>query len=380
MAGTVSWDGLRELASFRAGKGCAISLYLDLDPRVAPTAGEAQARVHSLLDEGGRSHGANRSTLAHDERQALKDDFERIRAYFAHEFSRNGAHGFALFCAGMENVWQPLSLTESVGDQIRIGPDFHLTPLVPLVGRGEGALVAVVGREQGQLYRLRGGRLEQLADLTEEQPGRHDQGGWSQARYQRHIENLVQEHLRLVADELDRRVRRLRSPQVVIVSSEETRAEFAELVSNEVRSAAVGWTQAEAHAGPQELLEAATPELERWRAEQERTTVERWREEAGRNGRAAAGWEQTLEAASDGRVELLLFQDGAARPAWQCPQCGRAALAEQACPLDGTQMEPRDDGLDLAVHHTLSHGGKVWSVRHHHDLEPVEGIGALLRY
>jgi peptide subunit release factor 1 (eRF1) len=167
---------------------------------------------------------------------------------------------------------------------------------------------------------------------------------------------------------------------VVIVCSEETRADFAELISNEVRGAVVGWTQAEAHAGPAELLAVATPELERWRTEQERATVERWREEAGRNGRASSGWEQTLEAASDGRVELLLFQDGASRPAWRCPRCGRAALTEQACPLDGTRMESHEDGLDLAVHHTLSHGGMVWSVRHHRDLDPVEGIGALLRY
>ena len=38
-------------------------------------------------------------------------------------------------------------------------------------------------------------------------PGRHSQGGWSQARYQRHIEHLVQQHLKTVGDELDGRVR-----------------------------------------------------------------------------------------------------------------------------------------------------------------------------
>ena len=43
-------------------------------------------------------------------------------------------------------------------------------------------------------------------------------------------------------------------------------------------------------------------------------------------------------------------------------------------------MEQRDDGLDLAVHQTLAHGGTVWALRHHQDLEPVEGIGALLRF
>jgi len=108
--------------------------------------------------------------------------------------------------------------------------------------------------------------------------------------------------------------------------------------------------------------------------------VERWKEEAGRNGRAASGWARTLEAASDGRVELLFFQDGIDRPAWECPACGRVASEGGACPLDGTQMEQRNEGVDLAVHQTLAHGGTVCALRQRQDLEPVEGIGALLRF
>lgn len=377
MAGTVSWDSLRELASFQAENGCAISFYLDLDPSIAPTAGDALTRVHSLLDsvkqDGLRSP-------SHAQREAVKADVERIRQFFEQEFTRNGAHGVAVFCAGLDNFWSPLPLTDPVPDEVKIGRAFYLAPLVPLVGRGEGAIVAFVGREQGQLWRLQAGRLYEIADLSEEQPGRHDQGGWSQANYQRHIETLVQEHLRRVTEELDHQVRKLRGPRVVMVCSEETRAELADLLSSEVRKAVVGWTQAEAHASPSELLEVARPVLESWREQQEREAVERWREEAGRNGRAAAGWEETLETASDGRVEVLLYEEGADHPAWQCPECGRASLAAGNCPLDGTRMEERQNGLDLAVHQTLSHGGKVWALRQRQDLAPVEGIGALLRY
>ncbi len=39
MAERVSWETLRRLASFRAQRGCAISLYLNLDPTIAATAG-----------------------------------------------------------------------------------------------------------------------------------------------------------------------------------------------------------------------------------------------------------------------------------------------------------------------------------------------------
>lgn len=377
MAGTVSWDSLRELAGFQAENGCAITLYVDLDPSTTPTAGEAHTRVNSLLDSV-KTNGPR--SLTHAQREALKADLDRIRNFFEQEFNRDGAHGMAVFCAGLDNFWSPLALTDSVPDRLKIGKVFYLAPLVPLVGRGEGAIVAVVGREQGQLFRLHAGRLEPMADHTEEQPGRHDQGGLSQARYQRHIEELVQDHLRRVADELDRQVRRLRGARVVIVSSEETRGELADLLSKEVQKAVVGWAHAEAHASPTELLEIVRPVLESWREQEELEAVERWREEAGRNGRASAGWQETLEAASDGRVEVLLYEDGTDRPAWQCPKCGRASVTAGNCPLDGTRMEEQEHGLDLAVHQTLDHGGKVWALLHRQDLEPVEGIGALLRY
>ncbi|MGB2952847.1 MAG: Vms1/Ankzf1 family peptidyl-tRNA hydrolase [Gaiellaceae bacterium] len=380
MAATVNWNGLRDLASFRAEKGCAISCFVNLDPSISPTSKDVDARVSALLQEGEKTESERRSELTHEQREALHADFARIQAYFDNEFSREGAQGLAIFVAGLDNFWRAISLSEPVPDEINVGRQFLLAPLVPLVGRSEGALVCVVGRERGEIYQLRGGRLHELVEQFDEQLSRHDQGGWSQARYQRHIEKHVLEHLKEVAELLDRHVRRLHRPPVVVVASEETRTEFDDLLSHDVKSVVIGWTTAESHAAPPELLEIARPVLEEWRSRQEDEAIQRWREEAGRHARAAAGWPETLEAASDGRVELLLFEEGVDRPAWQCPACGRLSSEAGACPLDGTRMEERAQGLDLAVHQTLAHGGSVLALRHHRDLEPVEGVGALLRY
>jgi peptide chain release factor subunit 1 len=377
MAAMVTWGRLRELAAFRAENGCAITLYLNLDPSEVPTPGDAQTRMNALLAGAEKT---DRSELTHDAREGTKRDFERIARWFDDEFEREGAQGLAIFAAGNGNFWSTLSLPEPVSDSVRVGRDFNLAPLVPLVARTDGTIVAVVGREQGELYRLRAGRLDEIAQQFDEQPGQHDQGGWSQARYRRHIEKLVQEHLKGVAEELDRSRRRLRSPKIVLVCSEDMRSEFAGELSKEVRESLVGWTQAEAHATPAQLLEAVTPVLEQSQAKDEADAIERWREEVGRNGRASSGWAATLEAASDGRVELLLFQAGAVHSAFRCPACGRAAIEGGGCPLDGTSLELVDAGLDLAVHQTLAHGGAVWAIRHQDDLAPVEGIGALLRY
>jgi peptide chain release factor subunit 1 len=377
MTTTISLDALRELAAFRTARGCAISLFLDLNPSSAPTAADVAARVRSLLSQGQRQL---RKDLGAEQREGMRADLDRLERFFEAEFDRDGAAGYAVFTSRPDDVWQTLALAGRVPDQIRIDTEFHLAPLVPLLGRGEGALVVAVNRERGSLYRLNEGRLVELADLSDEAPRRHDQGGWAQARMQRHVDNLALEHYRDVADELERRFRRLGRPRVVVVATDDTRADFEDALSSEVADAVIGWAAAEAHASRAKLEQVVGPVLDRWLAEREAEEVERWREEAGRAARASAGWAETLEAASDGRVELLLYAEGVRHDAVRCPRCGRVQAEGDSCPLDGASLERSPDGLDLAVRQTLAHGGAVWAVRHREDLGPVGGVGAILRY
>ncbi len=341
-----------------------------------PRATSRRGRTRCSARPGG---SGDRSQLNHDQRKSLTADLERIRNYVENDLVRDGAHGLAVFTDDLDNLWRPLALTDSVPDAVKVDAELYLTPLVPLVGRGEGALVAVVGRERGELYRLRGGRLEQLANLSEEQRRRHDQGGWSQANYQRHADHLVQEHLQDVASELDRRARR-GTERIVVVSTEETRAVFDGLLPKSVQSAIVGWTAAEAHAGPPELLAAATPILEAWRAREEEVASSA----GGRRRDATAGppraggrrsrLRPTVGSTCSCTATAFVIPRSSARSAGGSPS--RTAT----CPLDGTRLEETDEGLDLALHQTLSNGGRVWAVTARGDLDPVEGIGALLRY
>ncbi|MFL5912207.1 MAG: Vms1/Ankzf1 family peptidyl-tRNA hydrolase [Gaiellaceae bacterium] len=380
MAGTITWDHLRELAAFRATRGCAVSLYLDLDPSVAPTAGDVQTRVSSLLGEAERRLEDGRARLDHEARAAVRGDIDRIGRWFQNDFDRDGVRGLAIFADGLDNFWSTIEIGEPVVDDVKIADELYLAPLAAVAGRGAGALVAMVGRERGQVFRLEAGRLVEIADRTDEVPSRHDQGGWSQANYERHIETIVDRHLRDVAVTLDRCSQKMRGTPIVLVGAEEVRSEFVALLAKETRTCVVGWTAVEAHANGQRLLAAVRPVLDRWWIGREGATLERWREEAATNGRAATGWEETLEAASDGRVDLLLVQSGAEHPAYECPRCGRAQLTDGSCPVDGTAMESRDAGLDVAVHKTLVNGGTVQVIREHRDLEPVGGLAALLRY
>jgi peptide chain release factor subunit 1 len=376
MAVAVTTDILRELAAFEAGNGCALSIYLDFDPSSTPTTPDVETKFNAMLAEAekiGDGRAAGR-----DCRLALREDIARIRAWWD-DFDRDGAHGIALFASSADRLLRALPLSEAVGDSVHIGSELFLAPLAGQLGRGDGALIVFVSRERGSVYRLDGGRLVEIVDESEEVPGQHDQGGWSQARYRRHIENLVAEHLKTVSDEVDRRIRRGEGLTIVAVGPEEVRPDFEAKLSQEARAALIGWTSVESHAAPTEILASVRPLLDEAHARRDKAVLERWQEEHGRHSRAAAGWKQTLDAASDARVEVLLLAPGTARAAWRCPQCGRASADGGKCQLDGTKLEPRGDGADLAIHHTLAHGGTVIRVGAG-ALGDADGIGALLRF
>src|SRR2546429_3671181 len=174
MADALTWPLLRERASFRAEKGCATTLCLNLDPSEVPTAGDAQTRMNALLNAAEKT---DRTDLTHEQRGALKADFARIARWLDDDFDRARSQGLAVFAAGLDNFWSTMPLPEPVPDKVKVGRDFQLAPLVPLVARADGTIVAVVGRGEGPLFRVGAGRLQGVIPHLPEKPRPHDPGG-----------------------------------------------------------------------------------------------------------------------------------------------------------------------------------------------------------
>jgi peptide chain release factor subunit 1 len=376
MAITVTTNLLRDLASFRAANGCALSLYLNLDPSTTPTAPDVDAKFRARVNEAEKL--AEARAAERDCRTAVREDLDRLQDWWDDDFERDGlVHGLALFASGADNLFLVVPFPTPVEDAIALAEDLLIAPLIGHAAEVD-TVVAVVSREQGRAYRLRGGQLEEIVDESEEQPGQHNQGGWAQARYQRHIDHLVQQHLKTVGQAIEQKTRGSRQLQLVVVAPEEMRSDFESALSTEARDAIVGWAVAEAHAGPADLLEVVRPALDQAEARRAQDTLERYQEELGRGGRAVTGWQATLDAAADTRVEILFVTEGANRALFECPECRRGFVDDGTCPIDDLALVKKDDGVDIAIRHTLANGGQATQVGS--GALGDEQIGALLRY
>src|SRR4051794_37540776 len=194
----LSADTLRRLAELRPDEGKVVSIYLNLDPTEFASGAARSTAINSVLDQAGRA--------ARDELPSVREDVERVREAFK-GFDFQGAHGVAVFASGGEDLLEVIKLPRTVENAVVIDESPYIEPLVE-VQSGARYGVVLVNRQTARIFRGSRDRLDEVARVDDEVHRRHDQGGWSQARYQRSVDKEAQDHLKNAIDELLRRHKR----------------------------------------------------------------------------------------------------------------------------------------------------------------------------
>ncbi|HEV8572489.1 MAG TPA: Vms1/Ankzf1 family peptidyl-tRNA hydrolase [Actinomycetota bacterium] len=372
---------LRNLAEWSTNGFPVVSLYLDVDGRRFPKRADYLARAEHLARQG---HEAAQAMEDREHGRSVHRDAKRMWDFVNEEFDRKGAvRGLALFgCEGM-GLWEELYLPARAPERIVIGGRPYLLPLETMLERSEAVCMALVDREKARLFVSALDRIEEVSDVLDEVPGWHDQGGWSQARFQRHIKEHVQRHLKHVAEVLLGLFRRRRYERLVLAGADEVVAELERELHDYVRRTIVARTSLPVVSSAGDVLEKIREledDLERAR---EREAMRRLSAEIdGGSGRAVAGMEDTIAALEEGRVETLIVGADLEATGVRCPSCGHLASRGRRCPACGTTMEQTPDLVEEAVESALRRRCRVEVLPQGpaEDLAPLGGIGALLRF
>ncbi len=386
---------LRELTEREITGGRVISLYLNLDPEnfAAPPARESAIR--SVVDELGRSIDAIEGDLEHDELMGLREDRDRIEAYLTGELDADGAHGVSIFACAPSGLWEVLPLPHTVDAAVTIDHAPMVEPLAQEAGTGHWAVV-LVSRSHGRIMRGDAHRLVETLERDDDVHGQHQQGGWSQARYQRSVDREADSHVDALMEGVYRAYRRRPFDHLLFVTHPELWPSVERSLHSELKPLVVGRVQAEIeYSGPDEVLLAARPEMERVEIERERELFARMAEGLGTGGRGAAGMQPTLDALLQARVETLLVLDGLTAEGSVCPACGwmGADPGTATCPVDGEAVQRRDV-VEAAVASALQQDAAVVFVPRGDDpadpesgpsgrfleLQGHGGIAAVLRF
>jgi peptide chain release factor subunit 1 len=307
---------------------------------------------------------------------------EWMRSYVGDAFDRKGTtRGLALFSCSGAGLSQQVTLSQPIRDRVSVGPGPYLLPLEAQLELAETFCTALVDREKARVLISALGEIEEVSHLLDEVPGRHDQGGWAQARLQRHVEDHVLRHLKHVAGVLLHVQQRRGFDHLVLAGAEETLAELEKELHDYVRRRILARVSMPVAAPADQVLDRALSLERELEERRERRIVERVISEASAGtGRAVLGLDHTLAALEAGRVEVLVVSDDLRASGVRCPSCGHLARSGRRCELCRSATMPLPDLAEEAVERALRQRCRVQSLSEPGGLQAGGGIGALLRY
>src|SRR3954447_13962510 len=375
-------EKLRELARMRPGNGARVlSLFLNLDPSEFATPPARQTEIRSLIDDAERAlRDAN--GLSHAARVALKNDIARARDHLA-AADLSGAHGLAVFCSEPIGLFEAIKLPRPIPSRAVIDDSPFVEPLADMSRRDSWAIL-LVNRQVSRMFRGTKEHLQELPPVEDDVHGQHDQGGWSQARYQRSVDKEVQDHLKRTSERVFRRFKRVPFDQLLLGGPEEILGDMEASLHPYVRERVAGRVEVDVeHTNAEAVREAVAPVIEEADRRRERDALDRLEEGVARGTRASAGLDETLFVLNERRVETLLLNQGFTAPGRWCPDCGSVYSnnGDRDCPADGTPLHDRENIVESAVELALIQSADVLVLRHLGDeLEPHGSIGAVLRF
>ena len=357
---------LDRLAAFEGGPFPVVSLYLNMQP-------DQHGRDHvepflrRELSERIRTYPAGGP-----ERESVERDAEKIRALVAGADA--SLNGLAIFSSSAADFFESIPLTSPVSEhRLYISNQPHVYPLVRLADDYPRYAVLLADTHSARLFVVADNRARETSAIEGVKTRRHKMGGWSQARYQRHIDNYHVKHAKEVVEALERLVREERLQSIIVAGDEVIVPLLREQLPKAVAERVVDVVKLDVRA-PEHAVLAATREVMRQQdASSDRARVDALFDAYRSSGLGVVGPTDTARALDLGQVDELLIAgspDG-------IDASGGESRPSDASPADRSPEERVADELIARARQTAA---RVTVVQDASLLAAVGGVGALLRF
>ena len=294
-------DQLDKLAQLDPVPYPVVSLYLNTQPGQTGR-DQHQAFVRSEFKSRCRTYPEGSP-----ERDSLDKDLERITTYLDTELAP-AANGVAIFACSAGEIFEAVQLSAPIDQHwLYIGDTPHLYPLARVESRYPRYAAVVADTNRARIFVFAAAELVSEQAVTGQKTRRTSQGGWSQARFQRHVENYHQQHIKEVVATLEQLVERESIEHIILVGDEVVvpllKGQLPKLLAEKVIDRVKLDAKAPVSAVLDATLEAMALQNAQSDSEKVATAIDNYR--AGTLG--IVGPEKTLDALVRGQVDELLI-------------------------------------------------------------------------
>ena len=323
-------EQLDRLAAFEPAPYPVVSLYLNTQPGQT-----GRDQFHTFV----RKEFAARSktyTTGSPERASLDKDLERISRFLDTEINPS-ANGVAVFACSAGELFEAVQLSAPIEDHwLYIGDQPHLYPLARIESLHPPCAVVLADTNAARIMVFAAGEMVSDQQVKGVKTKRTSQGGWSQARYQRHIENFHIHHVKEVVDALEKIVQRENIPEIVVAGDEVVLPLLREQMPKHLQEKIVDHVRMNINSPLEQLIDSSLEALKRAHTENEHEKVAAAIGGFRSGGLGVVGPEDTLEALIKGQVDELLISSSLR----SLQPVGTLAPSTAADSLDAVLPEP----------------------------------------
>ncbi len=369
-------DVLKRLIEFDSGGLPVVSLYLNAQ---ANQHGRDQYERFIRREFSARGKTFEPNTPAVD---SFQRDAKRIEEYLAKEV-RPSANGIAIFaCSGKDDFFLPLQLDAPIErHQLFAFNAPHLYPLARLMDEHRRYAVLVADTNRARIYVFGRGRTIAAEEVQSEMTNRTEVGGWSQMRYQRHVDNIHLHHAKDVVDALDKIVREEAIENVIIAGDEVIVPLLREQLTPALTKLTEDTMRLDIRTPEHKIMERTLETFRMRDAVIDMERVEELKNAVRGTGLGVAGVADTLAALFNGQVDELFLTAGMDEIEHEPDEV--ESVVEAYAPGqegDAPDLSRRRIVVDELIKRATETGASIHFIEDASLLSAMGGVGATLRY
>lgn len=361
-------EKLHSLAEISCPDCPLVSIYLNCDQ----TDEKQLEKTRIFLDnsfneiEKGLGSSKNKESFGKD-KEKIKEEFEAMLG--------SSKKGLVIFACSKQGVWEVFKSPVKMENDYYIGSFAFLLPLIRVNEEFTRTACILLDSRKSLIYLITQGETEKRLEEEHYFPDRVDAGGWSQMRYQRHIEEHLKDNFKKVYESLEDAAGKKPVDHLILAGPKELRKKFEKMLSKSWQKKQEKGFSADSEIKENELVAKITQIREESEREEEKDiTKELFDSQKGRTT-----LENVLRAVNRDKVYLLAIDRDFSHPGYLCEETKMLYAQKEDCPEKKEDLKKIDLKVAL-VRQAVLQGAKVEIVSENQDFKKQGGVGVIVRY
>lgn len=313
---------------------------------------------------------------------AVAEAFGRVRDWLADGYSEEN-RGVVVYTEIGGDWFEALQFPVPVQNRALIANRPVIAPLAQVIASYHHHGVVLLDREHVRILSVYLGTLLDEIEVRGDPiptPSDVQAGGYSQARFQRRKAEEMRHFFKEFAKEVETFAARYRPDDLVILGTEENVAKFREFLPEPLQEMVVYTGNAWVDDSFTDILGKLQPHLQEYEDRERQEVVELVRDRVANDYLATAGFQGTLTALQEGKVDTLVIARDQSLDGVRCKQCSFTyARGMDRCSYCGSGELEEVDAVEELVRMAEGQGVEI-AFAEPGEVQDLRGVGALLRF